>query len=99
MLKTGSVTPSETNDIYGSSTLGVPGTMIIASGTLDDTFFNIPNFGSYTYLSAGTSNPDVLVGGISIAGTAVPEPGSLALAAVSFGLAFCFRRVRCRTRA
>jgi hypothetical protein len=85
----------ETYDIYGSNTLGVPGTKLISAGTLDETLFDIPNFGSYTYITAGTSNPDVLVSGLSIVGTVVPEPGSLALAVFGLGsLAAWLRKSR-----
>lgn len=93
LLKMDSIQPGESYDIYGSNSLGVPGTKLIAAGMLDDTFFSIPSFGSFSYFSAGTSNPDVLVGGVSIQGTpAVPEPATLALAAVGLGGMAVWRR-------
>jgi hypothetical protein len=102
-LAMGSVQPQapffESYDIYGSSTLGVPGTQLISGGTLDGTLFDIPNFASYPYITAATSSPDVMVGGMSIAGTAVPEPSSLALAALGLGSVAAWLRKSRRAKA
>src|SRR5437764_10848769 len=85
----------ETYDIYGSNTLGVPGTKLIAGGTLDLTFFNVPSLGSFKYYSAATDHPDVMVSGLIIqTPSAVPEPSSLALAAVGLGSLVAWLRRR-----
>jgi hypothetical protein len=85
-LQMSSVQEDESYDIYGSNTLGVPGTKLISDGTLDQTFFDIPNFGSYTYISVAASSHDVLLSGAAIQGCPVaPEPNTLLLTAVGLG--------------
>jgi hypothetical protein len=84
-LAMGSVQEGDAYDIYGSNTLGVPGTKIISAGTLNGTLFDIPNFGNYSFISAAAADGDVLLSQLSLVGTAIPEPSSLALAAVGLG--------------
>ena len=55
----------ESYDIYGSNTLGSIGTQLITAGTKDSTFFGIPSFGTYKYISIRAHGGNVLVGQIS----------------------------------
>ena len=60
-----SLDPGEAFDIYGSNTLGSLGTKISLGGgpygdTNNNNFVNIPNFGSYRYVSVVAAIDDVL---------------------------------------
>jgi uncharacterized protein (UPF0333 family) len=44
-------TDDETYDLWGSHTLGLIGTKILNAGTSDNTFVNIPDWGTYEFVS------------------------------------------------
>jgi hypothetical protein len=84
-----SVEKGESFKIFGSNKKGDLGTLLM-TGHLDDTAFAIPDFGQFKFISVTAGNGDVLVksfeaseasvtSGDNTPGTAVPEPGSLAL--------------------
>ncbi len=64
-LMIGSVQTDEYYRIYGSNTVGVAGAMLVANGSLDGKFFDIPKFNQYTYFSIsapkGESLPQIAV--------------------------------------
>jgi hypothetical protein len=55
----------ESYDIYGSNTPGMLGTQLVAAGTKDTTFFAIPSFGTYKYISVRAHSGNVLIGQLS----------------------------------
>ena len=97
-LMIGSVQSGESYRIFGSNTVGVPGTMLLSTGTIDGKFFAIPNFETYSYFSVSAPKGDVLLTSASIAGPsspAVPEPGTLSLLiCAGLGMALFSRRAR-----
>ena len=83
-IEIGSVQSGETFSIYGSNTVGKPGTLLINSANLDETFLSLPKFDQYSYYSVGAPSGNVLVSAISVqdCGTCcaqVPEPGAMTL--------------------
>ncbi len=86
-LMMGSVTGGESFDVFGSNTLGTPGTSLISGNTTSGSFISIPSWGSYDYITVAvhphSSQPadNVLFDAISV----VPEPGEYASLA-GFGL-------------
>ena len=56
----------ESYDIYGSNTLGQLGTLLISQGTTNGTFFSIPSFGTYKYISIKAHSGNILVGELSL---------------------------------
>jgi hypothetical protein len=79
-IKISSVDPGEAWDIYGSNTLGSLGTKLNAAAfndTTNNSFVNIPNFGTYKYISVGSNIDDVLPWAIQANVTPVPEAASI----------------------
>ena len=81
-IRVQSVTDGEEYDLYGSNTLGDIGTKILSASTIDNTFFDIPNWGTYKFISvavtpqgAARPNDNVLMDAILV----VPEPAALSL--------------------
>jgi hypothetical protein len=87
-----SVQTGESYDIWISNTLGQPGTLIIANGTMNNTAFTVSlTQGTYLGISAGKSG-NVLLNSLTV----TPEPASLALFGTGLLLAGLFfsRRYR-----
>ena len=101
-LMIGSVQSGESYRIYGSNTLGMAGTMLLPSGTIDGKFFDIPHFNSYSYFSISAPKGDVLLDSASVTGptgSTVPEPGTLSLlGCAAIGLSVFSRGVRLKIR-
>jgi hypothetical protein len=82
-IRVQSVTAGESYDLYGSNTLGTVGTLVIPANTSDNTFVNLPNWGTYQFYTVtthprgvGADNVDnVLMDSIN----AVPEPATMSL--------------------
>ena len=70
-MKVGSVQSGESYNIYGSNSLGTIGTKLAGPLTADDTYFDVPNYGSYRYVSVRAASKDVLLEVLS----AVLPPG------------------------
>ena len=60
-MKVGSVQSGESYNIYGSNSLGSIGTQLAGPLTADDTYFDVPNYGSYRYVSVRAASHDVLL--------------------------------------
>ncbi|HZM02375.1 MAG TPA: putative Ig domain-containing protein, partial [Candidatus Saccharimonadales bacterium] len=67
----GSVQSGEGYNIYGSSTKGTLGTLLVSNGHTDQTAFAIPSYPAYPYISVRASVADVLVDAVS----ATSSPG------------------------
>jgi PEP-CTERM motif len=82
-LGVGSVQAGETWSLYGSNSKGSKGTVLIANSGLDyPGTVNIASYlSTYSYLSVGATNQDVLVSAISATtpNSQVPEPASMFL--------------------
>ena len=61
----GSVQSGEGYDIYGSSTLGALGTLLLSNGTIDFAAFPIPGFPTYRYLGVRAHAADVLLDAVT----------------------------------
>src|SRR5579885_1785069 len=73
-----SVEPGEAFAIFGSNTLGDPGTMLFSGGSaLSEVLFMLPSsFKNYKYISdKGTSN-QVLANSLTLNTSSVPEPAT-----------------------
>ena len=100
-LRVSSVDPGEAFDIYGSNTLGSLGTKIsLGGGPYGDgdnnNFVNIPNFGSYRYVSIAATIDDVLPWALAATIPAIPELGGTSLALVLlafFGVVVATRKM------
>jgi hypothetical protein len=103
-LKVSSIDPGEAFDIYGSNHLGELGAKIsLAGGPYGDSnnnlFVNIPNFGSYRYVSVVAAIDDVLPWAFAANMPAIPELGGAGLALVLlgfFGVVLATRQLRAR---
>lgn len=71
-----SVQYGDSYSIWGSNTLGVPGTVLVAAGTADGVLVLVPNFMNYKYISVDAPTGDILVQGIALN---VPEPSSVSM--------------------
>ena len=60
-----SVSRGESVDIYGSNTLGSVGTLIKGQCSDSSTYFSVPNFKNYKYISFKARNSHVLLGSVS----------------------------------
>ena len=102
LLKVSSVDPGEAFDIYGSNTLGSLGTKIsLGGGPYGDgdnnDFVNIPNFGSYRYVSVVAAINDVLPWALAANMPAIPELGGTSVALILlafFGIVVATRKIR-----
>ena len=92
-IKISSVDPGESFNLYGSSTLGTLGTLLAGSpfgDSTNNTFINIPSFGTYRYISVIASADDIIPLSFQASFTPVPEAGTLvpvivlAVAAMAF---------------
>jgi hypothetical protein len=100
-LKVSSVDTGEAFDIYGSNSLGQLGTKISALGGPygeqdNNTFVNIPNFGSFKFISVVAAMNDVLPWAFAANMPAIPEVGGSTLAVVLlafFGVVMATRKI------
>jgi hypothetical protein len=100
-LKVSSVDPGEAYNIYGSNTLGQLGTKISLGGgpygdTFNDTFVNIPSFGSFKFISVVAAIDDVLPWAFAAKMPAIPEVGGSTAAFVLlafFGVVMATRKI------
>jgi hypothetical protein len=79
-IKMSSVDSGESFFLYGSSTKGQLGTLLDSAAygdSTNNTFINIPNFGTYRYISVISNVNDVLPWAITASITPVPEATSL----------------------
>lgn len=103
-LKVSSIDPGEAFDIYGSNTLGSLGTKISAGGGPygdedNNIFVNIPDFGSYKFISVVAAIDDILPWAFQGCLPAVPEIGGTTAAFVLlafFGVVMASRAIRTR---
>jgi len=65
-MAVGSVQNGESYNIYGSNTKGQLGTLLSGPLTSDDTLFDVPQFGSYQYVSLQAASHDVLLEALSV---------------------------------
>ena len=101
-VKVSSIDPGEAFNIYGSNTLGQLGTKIsLGGGPYGDSdnnqFVNIPDFGSYKFISVASAIDDVLPWAFA----AVPEIGGASAALVLiafFGVVMATRKIGVRYR-
>jgi hypothetical protein len=94
---------NEVFDIYGSNTLGALGTKISIAGGYgsadNNIFVNIPNFGSYEFISIVAAIGDVLPWSLQASMPAVPEIGGATAAfalLAFFGLVIASHSIRAR---
>jgi hypothetical protein len=103
-LKVSSVDPGEAFDIYGSNTLGQLGTKISLGGgpygdSDNNTFVNIPSFGSYKFISVVAAIDDVLPWAFAANMPVIPEIGGSTAAVVLlafFGVVLATRKIGAR---
>jgi hypothetical protein len=101
-IKISSIDPGEAFNLYGSNTLGSLGSLLNATPYGDSTnnqFVNIPNFGSFQYISVAAAIEDVLPWAIRATIVPIPEAASLvpAVCLVIVATAFEVRRRRRQT--
>ena len=94
---------NEVFDIYGSNTLGTLGAKISIAGGYgsadNNIFVNIPNFGSYEFISIVAAIGDVLPWSLQASMPAIPEIGGATAAFVLlafFGLVIASQAIRAR---
>lgn len=100
-LKVSSVDPGEAFDIYGSDTLGQLGTKISLGGgpygdTSNNTFVNIPDFGSFKFVSVVAAINDVLPWAFAANMPVIPEVGGSTAAFILlafFGVVMATRKI------
>lgn len=98
-IEVGSVQAGESWNLYGSNTLGSLGVKLNATAfgsSTDQTFVNVPNFGSYQYISIVTATGDVLGIAFQATFTPIPEAASVipVLCLVTVATAIEIRRRR-----
>jgi hypothetical protein len=73
-----SVEPGEAFAIFGSNTLGDPGTMLFSGGSaLSDVLFMLPSsFKNYKYISVKGTRNQVLANSLTLNTSSVPEPAT-----------------------
>ena len=100
-LKVSSVDPGEAFDIYGSDTLGQLGTKISLGGgpygdASNNTFLNIPDFGSFKFVSVVAAINDVLPWAFAANMPVIPEVGGSTAAFILlafFGVVMATRKI------
>jgi hypothetical protein len=98
-INVGSVQAGETWNLYGSNVLGSLGVKINGAAfgsSTDETFVNVPSFGSYNYISVVTATGDVLAVAFQATFTPIPEAASVipVLCLVTVATAIEIRRRR-----
>ena len=79
-IEVGSIQSGESWNLYGSNTLGSLGVKLNATAfgsSTDETFVNVPNFGTYKYISVVTATGDVLPVAFQANFTPIPEAASV----------------------
>jgi hypothetical protein len=88
-IKVSSIEPGEAFDIYGSNTLGTLGAKISAGGSYgsedNNVFVNIPDFGSYKFISVVSAAGDILPWALMANCPVIPEIGGTTAALVLLG--------------
>lgn len=103
-LKVSSVDPGEAFDIYGSNALGQLGSKISLGGgpygdTDNNSFVNIPSFGSFKFISVVAAIDDVLPWAFAAKMPVIPEIGGSTAAFVLlafFGVVLATRKIGAR---
>jgi len=101
-IKVSSVDPGEAFNIYGSNSLGTLGTKISAGGGPygdgdNNVFVNIPDFGSYRFISVVSAAGDILPWALMANCPVIPETGGIttALTLLAFvGVVAAFRAAK-----
>ena len=79
-ISVGSVQSGESWSLYGSNTLGTLGTLLNAvpfGSSTDEQFVNVPNFGTYQYVSVVSNTGDVLPVAFQAVVVPIPEAASV----------------------
>jgi hypothetical protein len=79
-IEVGSIQSGEGWNLYGSNTLGTLGVKLNATAfgsSTDETFVNVPSFGTYQFLSVVTATGDVLPVAFQATFTPIPEAASV----------------------
>jgi hypothetical protein len=77
-ISVGSVQTNESFSLFGSSSAGTLGTFLGTFGSsYDDLLVDIPNFGTYGYVSVAAASADVLPVAFEAVSTPVPEMNAL----------------------
>jgi hypothetical protein len=77
-ISVGSVQTNESFSLYGSSSAGTLGALLGTYGSsYDDLLVDIPNFGTYGYVSVAAASADVLPVAFQAVSTPVPEMNAL----------------------
>jgi hypothetical protein len=77
-ISVGSVQANESFSLFGSSSAGTLGTFLGTYGSsYDDLLVDIPNFGTYGYVSVAAASADVLPVAFQAVSTPVPEMNTL----------------------
>lgn len=90
----GSVSPGEVYNIWGSNSFGTKGTLL-GTGSANSLAFNLPDLGSYRFISVTAESGNVLVDTITTKTAGVPEPGAgslLTMGLIAIGAAGIFFR-------
>ncbi len=75
-----SVEHGESYEIWGSNSLGTPGTVLVGKQTMGGVETNVPGFGSYKYISVSAPTGQVLINDLVFTSTStVPEPSTVGL--------------------
>jgi hypothetical protein len=98
-ISVGSVQSGESWFLYGSNTLGSLGVQLNATAfgsSTDEQFVNVPNFGTYHYISVVSGSVDVLPVAFQASVVPIPEAASIipVLCLITVATAFEIRRRR-----
>lgn len=83
MLALGSVDGNEMYSIYGSNSVGMPGSFLSGGGS-SSANFTLSNPNNYRYISVSSPKGNVLLDGVTVKTSSVPEPGAASLLIAGF---------------